>query len=73
MRTRVIIQKRSCLDPGTESRSRATTVTDYVYPPSYSVTSVLDNTSLWPGRRCPGRLICRSRNNPGRWGSNVLA
>ncbi len=43
-RTKVIVQRRSYLDAGTEVRPGERKFTDYVYPPGYSVTSAIDRT-----------------------------
>lgn len=43
-RTKVIVQRRSYLDAGTEVRPGERKYTDYVYPPGYSVTSSIDRT-----------------------------
>ena len=43
-RTRIIIQKRSYLDAGTEVLPGERKYRDYVYTPSHSATRVIDNT-----------------------------
>jgi hypothetical protein len=64
-RTRVIIQKRSYLDPGTETFPGENTGNNYAQFPNQHATSVLDNTAfggsqsalpnLWtlPGKNTP--------------------
>jgi hypothetical protein len=67
-RTKIIIQKRSFLDGGTEVLPGERKFTDYVYPPGYSVTGVIDNTSAWQRFPLPGPFDLPSRWNPYPWG-----
>lgn len=64
-RTRIIIQKRSYLDPGTEVLPGDRNDRDYAFLPTHSPLSVLDNT---PGGRSqsalPGPFDLPSKNNP---------
>lgn len=45
-RTRIIIQKRSYLDPGTEQFPGETSVHNYAWSPNHHADSVLDNTAF---------------------------
>lgn len=45
-RTRIIVQKRSYLDPGTEVLQGERNYTDYAILPNQSPTSVLNNTTF---------------------------
>jgi hypothetical protein len=67
-RTRIIIEKRSFLDAGTEVLPGERKFTDYVYPLGYSVTGVIDNTSRWQRFPLPGPFDLPSRWNPYPWG-----
>jgi hypothetical protein len=67
-RTKIIIQKRSFLDAGTEVLPGERKFTDYVYPLGYSVTGVIDNTSRWQRFPLPGPFDLPSRWNPYPWG-----
>jgi hypothetical protein len=69
-RTRVIIQKRSFLDGGTEVMPGDRKFTDYVYPPGYSPTSVIDNTAFSHRSPLPGPWDLPSKNNPYPWTPN---
>jgi hypothetical protein len=63
--TRIIIQKRSYLDPGTETFPGENTGNDYAQTPTQHATSVLDNTVT--GRTqssLPGPFTLPSKNNP---------
>jgi hypothetical protein len=44
-KTRIIVQKRSFLDGGTEVLPGQRKFTDYAFPPGYSPTAVIDHTS----------------------------
>ncbi len=66
-RTRIIIQKRSYLDGGTEVLPGERKFTDYVYPPNYSVTGVIDNTAFWHRSPLPGPWDLPGKNNPGQF------
>ena len=67
-RTRVIIQKRSYLDPGTEtSPGERVRNTGYVENPNQRASSVIDNTSaglLNTQSALPGPWTLPSKNNP---------
>ena len=45
-RTRIIIQKRSYLNPGTEQFPGETSVHNYAWSPNHHADSVLDNTAF---------------------------
>ena len=63
-RTRVIIQKRSYLDPGTEVFPGENSDHGYAFSPTHHATGVLDNTVA--GNRSPltGPFDLPSKNNP---------
>jgi len=67
-RTRIIIQKRSYLDPGTEtSPGERTSNTDYVERPNQRAAGVIDNTpfGLYNTQSAlPGPWTLPSKNNP---------
>ncbi len=64
-RTRIIIQKRSFLDPGTESFPGERSVHEYAMLPTHHATSVLDNTTFGDNMTALPRLFTLpSRNNP---------
>ena len=64
-RTRIIIQKRSYLDPGTESFPGENVGHDYVQLPTHHATSVLDNTAFGSNQSSlPGPFTLPSKNNP---------
>ncbi len=68
-RTRIIIQKRSYLDPGTETfpGERGGRNTDYVERPNQRASGVLDNTpfGLYNTQSAlPGPWTLPSKNNP---------
>jgi len=67
-RTRVIIQKRSFLDPGTETfPGERVRNTGYVENPNQRASSVIDNTSaglLNTQSALPGPWTLPSKNNP---------
>ena len=67
-RPRVIIQRRSFLDAGTEVKPGERKFTDYVIPPGYSPTSAIDNT-VGGGQRfpLPGFWDLPGPNNPYPW------
>lgn len=65
-RTKVLIQRRSFLDGGTEVLPGERKFTDYVYPPNYSVTGAIDNTSAWHRAPLPGPWDLPGKNNPGQ-------
>jgi hypothetical protein len=64
-RTRIIIQKRSYLDPGTESFPGERSDHEYAVLPTQHATGVLDNTifgtSMSP---LPGPFTLPGKNNP---------
>jgi hypothetical protein len=67
-RTRIIIQKRSYLDPGTETfPGEHGRNTDYVENPNQRASSVLDNTPFGLSNTqspLPGPWTLPSKNNP---------
>ena len=64
-RTRVIIQKRSYLDPGTETFPGERGDHDYAILPNHRATSVLDNTSFGTnGTALPDLWTLPGKNNP---------
>jgi|SRR5581483_6789327 len=64
-RTRVIIQKRSFLDPGTEQFPGERSVHEYAMLPTHHATSVLDNTVFGSNSTAlPGPFTLPSKNNP---------
>jgi hypothetical protein len=66
-RTRIIIQKRSFLDPGTESFPGERTGRDYAERPNQRAGGVIDNTSaglLNTQSALPGPWTLPSKNNP---------
>ncbi len=56
-RTKVIVQRRSYLDAGTEVRPGERKYTDYVYPPGYSATSAFDRTVTGGYRSMPPLIM----------------
>lgn len=64
-RTRIIIQKRSYLDPGTEPLPSDRNQFDYISRPTQHATEVLDNTAFGGNQTAlPGPFTLPSRNNP---------
>lgn len=64
-RTRIIIQKRSYLDPGTETFPGENSDHNYVGTPNHSASSVLDNTSFGGNRTAlPGAFTLPFNSNP---------
>lgn len=64
-RTRIIIQKRSYLDPGTEAFPGERNVNEYAYLPGQHPTDVLNNTTFGGNQTpLPGPFTLPSRNNP---------
>jgi hypothetical protein len=64
-RTRIIIQKRSYLDPGTEPLPSERNSLDYVENPNQRADSVLNNTIFGSDMTAlPGPFTLPSRNNP---------
>lgn len=66
-RTRIIVRHRSYLDPGTEVLPGDEKYTDYAVPPTYSATSVIDNTPFSHRSPLPGPFDLPGRNNPMQW------
>ena len=63
--TRVIIQRRSYLDPGTESFPGERSVHDYAILPTHHAGRTLDNTAFGGNQTAlPGPFTLPSRNNP---------
>jgi hypothetical protein len=64
-RTRVIIQKRSYLDPGTEVMPGDRNDHDYASLPNHRAGGVLDNTAFGGSQSAlPGPFSLPSKNNP---------
>ena len=64
-RTRIIIQKRSYLDPGTAALPSERNVLDYVQSPTQRADSPLDNTAFGNQQSpLPGPFDLPSRHNP---------
>jgi len=64
-RTRIIIQKRSYLNPGTESFPGERSVHEYAHLPTEHPTRILDNTPAGMNQTAlPGPFTLPSRNNP---------
>lgn len=64
-RTKVIIQKRSYLDPGTEVFKGENSDHRYAYPANSHATGVLDNTAFGTNRSAlPNAFTLPSRNTP---------
>ena len=64
-RTRIIIQKRSYLDPGTEVLPGSRNDHDYASLPNQKAGGVLDNTAFGSNQSAlPGAFDLPSRNNP---------
>jgi len=64
-RTRIIIQKRSYLDPGTEVLPGSRNDHDYASLPNQKAGGVLDNTAFGGNQSAlPGAFDLPSRNNP---------
>lgn len=64
-RTRVLIQKRSYLDPGTEALPSDRRELDYISRPNQHPTSVLDNTAFGTNQSAlPDNWTLPFRNNP---------
>jgi hypothetical protein len=63
--TRVIIRKRSYLDPGTAALPSDRRELDYVERPNQHASGVLDNTAFGGNQTAlPGPFTLPSRNNP---------
>ena len=64
-RTRIIIQKRSYLDPGTEPLPSERNTLDYMENPDQRADSVLDNTIFGSSMSAlPGPFTLPSSHNP---------
>jgi hypothetical protein len=64
-RTRIIIQKRSYLDPGTETFPGENTGSNYAQFPNQHATSVLDNTAFGGNQSAlPNLWTLPGKNNP---------
>jgi len=64
-RTRIIIQKRSYLDPGTETFPGERGDHDYAILPNHRASGVLDNTTFGGHTTpLPGPWTLPSKNNP---------
>jgi hypothetical protein len=64
-RTRIIIQKRSFLDPGTEVLPGDTNDRHYAFSPNHSGLSVFDNTAFGRSQSTlPGPFDMSGKNNP---------
>lgn len=63
-RTRIIIQKRSYLDPGTEPLPQERNTLDYVQNPDQRADSVLDHTIFGRETPLPGPFTLPSSHNP---------
>ena len=64
-RTRIIIQKRSYLDPGTEVFPGENSDHGYAFLPNTRGTSVLDNTAFGGNQSAlPDNFTLSGRNNP---------
>jgi len=66
-RTRIIVQKRSYLDPGTEVLPYSQSSFDYAVTPTQSATSVIDKTTGGFGNPLHGPFDIPSKNNPWQW------
>ena len=70
-RTRIIVQKRSYLDPGTEAFPGERSVHSYIDNPNHRAAGVIDNTSagLYNTQSAlPGPWTLPSKNNPWLFG-----
>src|SRR6476619_162922 len=64
-RTRIIIQKRSFLDPGTETFAGERSDHEYAMLPGQHATTILDNTIFGTNMSpLPGPFTLPGRNNP---------
>jgi hypothetical protein len=64
-RTRIIIQKRSYLDPGTEPLPSERSTLDYIQRPNQRADDVLDNTGYGGNQTAlPGPWTLPGKNNP---------
>jgi len=64
-RTRIIIQKRSYLNPGTEQFPGERSVQEYAWQPNHRADGVLDNTAFGSNQTAlPGAFTIPLRDNP---------
>jgi len=64
-RTKIIIQKRSYLDPGTETFPGENTGGGYAWSPNHRADGVLDNTAFGSNQTAlPGPFTLPGKNNP---------
>lgn len=64
-RTRIIIQKRSYLDPGTEVFPGENSDHRYAFEPGHHASGVLDNTAFGGNQSAlPGAFTLPGRSNP---------
>ena len=63
-RTRIIIQKRSYLDPGTETFPGERSDHSYAWLPNHRATGVIENTTFGRPTALPGPWTLPSRDNP---------
>jgi len=64
-RTKIIIQKRSYLDPGTETFPGENLGNNYVQSPNHRADGVLDNTAFGSNQTAlPGPWTLPGNNNP---------
>jgi hypothetical protein len=64
-RTRIIVQKRSYLDPGTETFPGENTGQSYVMSPTHTASGVLDNTIFGiSALALPGPFTLPGKDNP---------
>ncbi|HEX5507006.1 MAG TPA: hypothetical protein VFX37_00720 [Pseudolabrys sp.] len=65
--TRIIVQRRSYLDPGTEVLPYSQSSFDYAVRPTFSPTQVIDKTTGNFGNPLHGPFDIPSKNNPWQW------
>lgn len=63
-RTRIIVQKRSYLDPGTETFPGERGNYDYAWLPNQRASSVMENTTFIRPTALPGPWTLPFRDNP---------
>lgn len=67
-RTRVVVEPRSFLDPGTEVRRGERKYSDYAFPAGYSAPDILvNNTAGFHRSPLLGRWDLPANNNPYGW------
>jgi hypothetical protein len=66
-RTRIIVQRRSYLDPGNQVLPGDFKYRDYVLLPTQSASGVIDNTAFSRRGSLPGPFDLPGPNNPGQW------